>query len=283
MPIIHPRSHSIRAGLCGVFLISACLFSAPRVSAAPVAVRYKEGLIHGFLILSTLDGKAIAAGDLTQVAHGDQVTSRLVFHFKDGSNQEETTVFSQRGAFQLVSYRLVQKGPAFKQAIDLSIAASTGQVTVHYTDGDKENVTEARLKLPPDLANGLVPTLLKNLRKDASPNDVSIVVATPKPRLVKLSITAEGVEPFSIAGATRDATRYVVKVKIGGVAGVVAPILGKQPPDTHLWILDGEAPAFVKSEVLSYLGGPMWRVELASPAWPQSAASDSKNGYRVSR
>jgi hypothetical protein len=39
-----------------------------------------------------------------------------------------------------------------------------------------------------------------------------------------------------------------VKVKIGGIAGLVAPLLGKQPPDTHVWVLTGDAPAFVKLE-----------------------------------
>src|SRR5580693_4318843 len=55
-----------------ILLISACLISAVSASAAPVQVRYREGLIHGFLSLSNLDGEAIAEGDLTQVARGDQ-------------------------------------------------------------------------------------------------------------------------------------------------------------------------------------------------------------------
>ena len=33
---------------------------------------------------------------------------------------------------------MVQKGPAFKRPIDLSVNASTGQVTVQYRDGDKD-------------------------------------------------------------------------------------------------------------------------------------------------
>jgi hypothetical protein len=105
-----------------------------------------------------------------------------------------------------------------------------------------------------------------------------MVVATPKPRLVKLVITPQGTEPFSLAGFGREATHYVVKVDVGGVAGAVAPIIGKQPPDTHIWILGGEAPVFVKSEILSYMGGPMWRIEQVAPVWPRSAASDSKGG-----
>ena len=108
----------MRSRILVVLLVSACILSGVAASASPVAVRYKEGLIHGFLMLSTLDGEAIAAGDLTQVARGDRVTTQLVFRFKDGSRQEETTVFSQRGNFRLISYHMVQNGPSFKNASD---------------------------------------------------------------------------------------------------------------------------------------------------------------------
>jgi len=264
--------------LVAILLISACFLGGASLPASAVAVRYKEGTIHGFLVLSALDGTPLAEGDLTQVPDGDRITSRLTYHFKDGSRQEETTVFSQRGNFRLISYHLVQKGPAFPHPIDLSIAASTGRVTVQYTDDDgKEKTAVERLKLPPDLANGLVLTLLKNVRPDTPPAEVSMVVATPKPRLIKLVITAQGTEPFSLAGSSREAVHYVVKIEIGGIAGLVAPLLGKQPPDTHVWVLGGEAPAFVKSEGASCLGCPSWRVELVSPVWPRTAAPDSKN------
>ena len=95
-------------------------------------------------------------------------------------------------------------------------------------------------------------------------------------RIVKLSFSAEGTEPFSLAGANREATHYVAKVEIGGVAGVVAPLVGKQPPDQHIWIVGGEAPTLVKSETLSYMGGPVWRTEILSPAWPKSARTQAK-------
>src|ERR1700734_4036713 len=63
----------------------------PRISSAQqVAVKYKEGVVHGFLVIRTLNDETIAAGDLTQLASGDRVTTRLVYHFKDGSVQEET-------------------------------------------------------------------------------------------------------------------------------------------------------------------------------------------------
>ena len=239
-------------------------------SADPVPVRHREGLVHGFLTLRTLNGDLLATGDLVQHASGDRVTTRLTYRFKDGSTHDETTVFSQRGSFRLISDRLVQKGPAFDQPLDMSIDTASGQVTVRYKD-DKgaDKVESDRLDLPPDVSNGLVPTLLKNIVGGGPVPTLSFVAATPKPRLVKLAISTAAADPFSIAGSPRKATHYVIKVEIGGIAGVVAPILGKQPPDTHVWVLGGDAPAFVKSEGPLFNGGDAWRTELTSPVWPK--------------
>ena len=92
------------------------------------------------------------------------------------------------------------------------------------------------------------------------------------PRMVTLVVTPAGQDSFSIGGSPRMATHYVVKVEIGGIAGLVAPLLGKQPPDSHVWILGGDVPAFVKSEAALYVGGPICRIELVSPTWRPPAA-----------
>ena len=65
--------------------------------------------MHGFLSLRTTDGELVANGDLIQTARGDRVTSRLVFRFKDGSLRDETSVFSQRQNFRLISNHLVHE------------------------------------------------------------------------------------------------------------------------------------------------------------------------------
>ena len=128
------RSSGELAGL----LTWTLLLPAAVLSQSPVPVMHTEGLVHAFLVLRTLEGDTLAEGDVAQVANGDQVTSHLVFHFKDGSVNEETVVFSQRDTFRLVSDHLVQKDPAFKRSIDVSIDGSTGQATVHYTDDDRQ-------------------------------------------------------------------------------------------------------------------------------------------------
>ena len=245
-------------------LAYATLLQPNGLRADPVPVRYTEGLAHGFLVLQTLEGKALADGQLTQVAQGDQVKQHLVFRFKDGSTYEETTIFSQRGHFRLLSDHLVQRGPSFKIPMETSIDATTGQVTVCYTDNGKNEVLSEQLELPSDISNGMIFTMLKNIQPNVPRTTVSMLVTTPKPRLVKLAIIPEDNEPFSIGNFQHQAMRYRLKIEIGGLAGLLAGLLGKEPPDTHAWVLGGEAPAFVKSEGPFYAGGPIWRIQLAS-------------------
>jgi hypothetical protein len=255
-------------------VLAALPFVAGSLLAEPVSVRYREGSVQGFLALRTLEGKVLAAGDLTQIIHGDRVVSHLVFRFKDGSVDDETAVFSQHGTFRLISDHHIQKGPIFPQPTDISINAFTGQVTVSYKDKDHEKIETDRIDLPPDIANGMILNVLKNIPTDTKETKLSYVAATPKPRLVKLSITPQGEETFSVAGAHHKATRFRVKVEIGGIAGMIAPLVGKQPADTDVWVAGGEAPAFVKSEGPLYLGGPIWSIEMTSPVWRRAPHVD---------
>jgi hypothetical protein len=244
------------------------MFHPESPEGGPVAVLHKEGLVHGFLVLRSVDGKLLASGDLIQTAVGDRVTSELIFHFKDGSSRSETAVFSQDEHFKLLSDHLIESGPAFKNPTETQIDVSTGEVTVRYADKDgKEKVDTDDLELPGNLANGLILTLLKNIDPGTPRTTLSMIGFTPKPRLVKLVVTPQGEEPFLIGESRRKATHYVGKIEIGGVAGAIAPLLGKNPPDTHVWILGGKAPTFVKFEGPLYSGGPVWRIELSSPAY----------------
>ena len=254
------------------------------LAAEPVAVRYTEGSLHGFVVLRTLEDKLLADGDVTQTVKGDRVTTRMVFNFKDGSLMDQTTVYSQGQRFRLISDRVIQKGPAFPQPLEMSVNGTTGEVKVNYQDesGKPQTATE-RFDLPNDLANGIVTKLLVNARPDAMPKSFSLIAATPKPRMVKLMIAPNGRERFSVGGGGRQATHHILKVELGGVAGVVAPVLGLQPPDSHVWIAGGEVPAFVRAEQPLYAGGPMVRIELASPVWPKTPPAPSAKADTTKR
>src|SRR5438045_8944355 len=94
--------------------------------------------------------------------------------------------------------------------MDTLIDASTGQVKVRYTDDKgKEKVIAQRMELPPDIANGLLFTLMKDVNTSSPRTTVSMVATTPKPRLVKLEILPQGKEPVTIGGSRHEAMHYV--------------------------------------------------------------------------
>lgn len=248
-------------------LLTGCVAALSLASAAvgtaePVAVRVPETPDSRALVLRSVDGKTLAQGGVTLAVRNGEVTSRVVFDFTDGSSHDETTVFSQSGVFRLLSYRLVQKGPAFPRTLEMTLDTQTGRTSVRFKEGTSaEEVDEQMLKVSADLANGMMVPVLKNLGAGNVPAAASWVAATPSPRHVKLAISTAGTEP-SRADSNRRVIHYVVKVEIGGLAGRLAPFVGKQPPDTHVWIEDGPAPMFLKSEGPLYVGGPVWRIEV---------------------
>lgn len=244
-------------------MVGWSLAVAAIATAEPVAVRFPEIPGNRALVLRTLDAKTLARGSVTVTVRDGHATSQVVFHFTDGSVHDETTEFSQNDVFRLLSYRLVQKGPAFPRTLVMTLDTQTGRAIVRHSAGNGvEEVEEETLALSADIANGVMVPVLKNLGPTTVSVAASWVAATPKPRYVKLAISNAGTEPSPSAGANRRVTHYVVKPEVGGLSGVLAPLVGKQPLDTHVWILDGAAPTFLKSEGPLYVGGPAWRIEV---------------------
>ena len=225
--------------------------------------------MHGFLLLKSEDGKVIAVGDQTSIVRGDEIRFRLIFHFRDGSIDDETTTFRQGSVFQLIRDRHIQKGPSFPQPLDMTLNVPAGEVT--WREVKEERVKTEHMDLPPDLVNGMMSLTVENFPAKAAEMKVSYVVVASKPRVVKLSIKPDGEDRAFVGGLGRRANRFNVHVEIGGLAGVIAPVLGMQPPDTKLWILDGDVPGLVKMEGALYEKGPIWTMVLTSPAWPSNS------------
>ena len=257
-----------RATTIGLLLLVTMLLDPRPLPAAPVPVRFVEGATHGFLVLRTVDGALIASGDLLQVDRGGGVESRMVFHFKDGSLFDETVVFTQQHVFTMQSYRLVQRGPVFAEDTEISLER-TGKYRVKTKarkDG-REEVLDGTLELPPDVYNGLVLTVAKNLPKGAS-ETIHIVAFTPMPRLIQLELAPAGEHKVLIGELAKTAIHYVLKPQLGIWLKLFATLLGRVPPDYHVWIITEEVPAFARFEGPLYTTGPVWRIELTSPRWP---------------
>ena len=256
-------------GFFRLLIRATALLWLRQVSAAPVEVRFVEGVTHGFLVLSNVNGGLLASGDLLQAQRGGQVESRMVFRFKDGSLCDETVLFTQERVFTMQSYNLVHRGPAFSEDTEISVERASGKYRVKtkaHKDG-QEQVLNGTLDLPPDVYNGMVITVAKNLRKGAS-EIVHIVAFTPTPRLIQLEFAPEGEQKVLIGVLGKTATHYRLKPRLGPWLKLFATLLGRVPPDSHAWIIKDELPAFVRFEGPLFTMGPVWRIETTSPRWP---------------
>lgn len=245
------------------------MVTAVELYAAPVEVVYPEGVSEGFVTLTTLDGKKLADGELSQLTTGaDRLASRLTFRFTDGSLYDETVTFSQKKHLALLNYQLTQRGPAFPESLSISLNGETGQYQVRrYEKTSKEQTVSGRLELPPDVYNGLIITVLKNLRGKSGAS-VHMVVLTPEPKLYQVDVTLlddEETRNMSRKETKATASHYVLKPRIGWFLGALASLFGKKPPDYHFWLIKKDAPAFVRFEGSLYPEGPVWRIEQVSP------------------
>jgi hypothetical protein len=235
---------------------------------ATIDVRHPEGTTHGYLSLLAVNGNSIAQGELLQTIKGDRVDSRLVFKFKDGSVHDERTAFSQQGVFTLLHYRLTQRGPSFPDPLDISMGRATGKYIVRTRsekDGS-EQILRGHLMLPPDVYNGMLIMLLKNLAPGEN-KTVHLVAFTPKPKIVPIRLVPVRKKTVKVGVVSKQATQYAMRPQLGGMTRFFGRLLGILPAEDHYycWILNGEVPAFVQFEGPLFLTGPIWRIELLNP------------------
>lgn len=236
----------------------------PPARAAPVEVRFLEGVTRGFLVLRSTTGQMVAHGALLQTAHPDRVDSRMTFRFKDGSLYDETVVFSQQHVFTLLSYHLVQRGPSFPEPMDVSLDRKQGRYQVKSMEKGREKTSTGTIELPPDVYNGMTTLILKNLTRGSSER-VHYVAFTPTPRLIKLDLVPVGEQKLRIGEEEASGTRFAIRPKLGMVMGVVAALLGKTPADYECVMWTKDLPAFVRCDGPLRLKGPVYRIELTNP------------------
>jgi hypothetical protein len=264
-------SSRIRPTINLILAFITFILTATFLAAEDVPVVQRQGAVHGFLLLSDEHGKELAIGDQTNEVRGNLIHARTIFQFRDGSVDDEETVYRQGSTFQLVLDHHVQKGPAFSKPSDVTVDVRKGEVSWIDLSSDDKQPKSQHMKLPRDLANGMIPLLVQNFPQGAASLQVSYLAVDSKPRIVKLDIKPNGNDKVLVGWTARQADKFDVHFDLGGIAGAVAPIVGKQPPDIYVWTLDGKAgpvPEFVKLFGPLYQNGPKWTVLLSAPTWP---------------
>jgi len=270
---IHGVSMGPRSMLRSACLAALLLASSFVAANAQMEVKHAVGALHGFLVIRSEGGVDIGSGEIFAFAEGDRVTIKTVYRFRDGSLDEETAIFTQRKTFQLVSDHHIQQGRFFPKPSDITVEGN-GQVTLRSIDKDgKAKVETTKMDVSPALSNGVVGTILQNITPARPEFKLDMIVPAGKPRAIKLDVVPVGKQSVRIAGLRRDTTVFRLKTEIGGVAGVIAPIVGKQPPDIFISMIEGEVPVIVR--ILGPLaeGTAVVDIQLAGATFPRSPAS----------
>ena len=262
-----PHAGLVCAAVLGLLPVTSAW---PQEKTHPVTVRYSEGTVHGFLELRTDQDSLLAHGDLLQVPGDSTLESRMILHFPDKSVFEETTTFTQHRVFRMETYHLVERGPAFAADLDASLSRDGHYVvaSTSHKDGKVERYA-GRLDLPTDVANGLPVVLAKNLRIGDTAV-VHLVAFTPKPRLIGLRIAYAATDTVMLGVHAELTAHFVLKPELGALTAFFAKLLGKLPPDSHVWLVMDQVPAFLRFEGPLY-SGPVWRLNLTTPTWPKAA------------
>lgn len=200
--------------------------------------------MHRFMVARSGDGRKIATGEFSQVVQGDEVTMRMTYRFVDGSIDDETTTYVQRGTFRLIQDHHIQRGPFFSRPVDFTVNAAAGTASTSTTDRrGRVHLATKHINMPKDLANGMVGTLLLNVPNNTTPFRVGMLAPVGGDRLIQLLISSEGEKTVHLSGKTLPATVFRIHPELGGIVGLIARLIGLQPKDVMVWVLEGENPA----------------------------------------
>jgi hypothetical protein len=190
---------------------------------------------------------------------------------------DEVTSFTQRGTFRVIRDRHTQKGPYFPKEVDYTVDVPSGTVTSRVIEKDGKEKTETEhMDLPTDLCNGMMGIVLLNVSPNAPEFKVGMVAPTGKGRLIRLAVSPAGQGTFSVVGTRRKASIFRIKPELGGLAGAIAPVVGKQPKDVMVWVIQGESPGIIRELVQLYEGAPMVSVEISGTSFPESGTNTGK-------
>jgi hypothetical protein len=242
------RSNCLVAGLLAIALCR------PAAHAERITVKHVQLPMHRFMVARSEAGQIIANVEFSQAVQSDQVTMHVSYRFVDGSIDDEETTYTQQGTFRLVRNHHIQKGPFFAKPVDFTVEAATGIVTSRTIEKNgKMHVESKHINLPDDLANGFVGTLLLNVPHNTAPFRVGMLAPVGGGRLIRLLISPEEEQTVQLSGQSLKATVFRVHPELGGIVSVIARLLGMQPKDVMVWVLEGEEPAV--AVVVGQLGG----------------------------
>ena len=115
--------------------------------------------------------------------------------------------------------------------------------------------------------------MLNNLPKGTG-ETVSILIFTPKPKVVPLHLTFVSDQALRIGGRSIKVKQYAFEPELGIFQTILGKVFGKLPLYFRYdcWILDDDVPGFVRFDGRLQVKAPVMRIEMTSPRLPSNIA-----------
>ncbi|MGD9765968.1 MAG: hypothetical protein AB7V27_19965 [Candidatus Binatia bacterium] len=250
--------------LCAGSLATMALLCCERVLAReagdPIALEYTEGDVAGYTRILSPDGRqTIGTIEYQQRRRGSALKTVRRARFSDGSSDEDHAEARVGKTLEAVRGRSIIRNARGQAIVDITIDVERGRITGFTNVDDERKDYDEEAELPRGTYWGpLISIVLKNFDRNAEGGELvyRTVVATPKPRVLDMIFTRDGVVEIDRPGVRLEATRYSLKPTVNFL---IDPIIQRLAPDTFFFVHESEPPAIVRfAGPRNFAGQEIW-------------------------
>ena len=259
--------------------IFVCALLVMAGAAGPVnaiELTQSAGAAHAYPAMLDPEGKKLANGEFTQEVEDGPLRIRISYDLLKGGRIEEKAAFQQRP--ELIqkewSWRELKHGTLQRE---YKIDFDSGKATARKREegGTKEWSEQVEIEQGRTFAGFGFTLALQNLRErliKGEAIELKAVGFTPKPRVVTVKLTWQGVDRVPMSGRELRGDNFMIRPEIPAIAKLFVKL-----PDTHIWLTRPPAGFLRWEGPLAEPGDQIVRVDLGSgegsaPAIPAAKA-----------
>jgi hypothetical protein len=275
---------SSRIGRCCLTIaaISSMLAAALLADRKACAVEITEwsGGAHAYPAMFNLEGQKLGNGEFTQQIENGLLHIKITYDLRDGRRIEERAAFRQRPELiqQEWSWRELKAGK-LEREFKVHFGAKTATAQKRSKEGFDHWSEQIEVEPGRTFAGFGFTLALQNLRPRLVRGEVIELKAVgfmPKPRMVGVKISSQGVDRLEMAGRTMKGDRFLIRPEIPAVAKLFVRV-----SDTHIWLTNPPPAGFLRWEgPLVESSDPLVRVDLVTGAESGAAKPVPSTSHR---
>ena len=223
-----------------------------------------SGAAHAYPAMFDLQGKKLANGEFTQQVEGGLLRIKITYDFGHGGWIEEKAAFRQRPELiqEEWSWRELKAGN-LEREFKVNFGAKTAIAQKRAKEGFDHWSEQIEVEAGRTFAGFGFTLALQNLRPRLVRGEVIELKAVgfmPKPRVVGVKISSQGIDRLGMAGRTMKGDGFLIQPEIPAVAKLFVRV-----SDTRIWLTNPPPAGFLRWEgPLAESSDPLVRVDLVS-------------------